>query len=92
MTVLFGSIRRDQYDRGPLATADFEAGDALVFPSRLLHGSLSNQTDRFRISIDNRYQSIEEPADGRWVGGDSVDYYNFGYWDEIKPMDELCEE
>lgn len=78
--------------KGSLATADFEVRDAPIFPSRLLHGSLSNQTDWFRISIDNYYYSIEESVDGRWVGEDSGDYYNFGYWDESKPMDELCEE
>jgi hypothetical protein len=73
---------------GPLATADFEAGDALLFGQYLLHGSLSNTTDRFRISVDTRYQSIEEPVDGRWVGADPVGHYN---WDpgEGTPMAEL---
>jgi len=73
---------------GPLATADFEAGDALIFGQYLLHGSLSNQTDRFRISVDTRYQSIEEPVDGRWVGADPVGHYNWPASDET-PMSEL---
>jgi len=54
----------------PLATADFEAGDALIFDVCTLHGSLTNRTDRYRISIDNRYQSIREPTDPRYVGED----------------------
>lgn len=73
---------------GPLATADFEAGDALIFGQYLLHGSLSNQTDRFRISVDTRYQSIEEPVDGRWVGADPVGHYNWPASDAT-PMSEL---
>lgn len=77
---------------GPLATADFRMGDALIFSSRLLHGSLANQTDRFRISVDNRYQSVEEPVDGRWVGAEPIDHYNFGNWDNVTPMSELREE
>jgi len=59
----------DIFDR-PLATTNFEAGDALIFNVRTLHGSLTNRTDRYRISIDNRYQSIREPTDPRYVGED----------------------
>jgi hypothetical protein len=68
---------------GPLATTDFEAGDALVFGQYLLHGSLSNQTDRFRISVDTRYQSIEEPVDGRWVGADPAGHYDWPAEDQL---------
>lgn len=77
---------------GPLATADFAAGDALLFTPYLLHGSLSNRTDRFRISVDTRYQSVEKPVDGRWVGSDPIGHYNFGEWDDTTPMAELREE
>lgn len=76
---------------GPLATANFEAGDALIFGQYLLHGSLTNQTDRFRISVDTRYQSIEEPVDGRWVGADPVGHYNWPSENET-PMSELRAE
>jgi hypothetical protein len=77
---------------GPLATANFEAGDALIFGPYMLHGSLSNQTDRFRISVDTRYQSVEDPVDGRWVGADPIGHYNFGGWDDPTPMAELRKE
>jgi hypothetical protein len=76
---------------GPLATTDFGAGDALVFGQYLLHGSLSNQTDRFRISVDTRYQSIEDPVDGRWVGADPVGHYEWPAPDQT-PMAELRAE
>jgi ectoine hydroxylase-related dioxygenase (phytanoyl-CoA dioxygenase family) len=43
-------------------------GDAMMFNMTLVHGSLDNQTDRFRISTDTRYQLSAEPIDSRWVG------------------------
>ena len=85
---------KDPYDvietiGGPLATANFEAGDALIFGPYLLHGSLNNQTDRFRISVDTRYQSVEQPVDGRWVGADPIGHYQFGQWEDPMPMEKL---
>lgn len=75
----------------PLATADFEAGDALLFGPYFLHGSLSNATDRYRISVDTRYQSIEEGTDPRWVGDEPVAHYNWPSEDET-PIEELRAE
>ncbi len=49
-------------------TGDFAAGDLLTFTTYTLHTSLDNNTDRFRISSDSRYQRASEPADPRWVG------------------------
>lgn len=76
---------------GPLATADFEAGDALIFGQYLLHGSLTNRTDRFRISVDTRYQSVEDPVDGRWVGSEPIGHYEWPH-DDPTPMAQLREE
>lgn len=56
----------------PLATTNFEAGDALVLSCYTLHASLTNRTDRIRISIDNRYQPLSEPADPRLVDDDPI--------------------
>jgi hypothetical protein len=54
---------------GRWLTADFAAGDLLVFGMYLVHASLDNQTpDRIRLSTDSRYQRASEPADERWVG------------------------
>jgi len=51
-----------------LTSPEFRLGDALMFNMTLVHGSLDNQTDRFRISTDTRYQLAAEPVDDRWVG------------------------
>ena len=42
-------------------TADFEAGDALVFHSLTVHAAKANRTDRLRLSADFRYQSATDP-------------------------------
>lgn len=90
---------RDAYDvmetlDCPLATANFSAGDAIIFDTYLLHGSLTNRTDRFRISVDTRYQSIEEPADPRWVGADPTGQYNLDHWgpEDLTLMSDLRAE
>jgi ectoine hydroxylase-related dioxygenase (phytanoyl-CoA dioxygenase family) len=53
---------------GRWLTADFRAGDVLVFGVYLMHASLDNHTQGFRVSTDTRYQLASEPADERWVG------------------------
>jgi hypothetical protein len=42
--------------------------DVLVFGMYTMHASLDNQTDRWRLSTDSRYQLASEPADERWIG------------------------
>ncbi|MFB6135970.1 MAG: phytanoyl-CoA dioxygenase family protein [Halobacteriaceae archaeon] len=74
---------------GEWKTADFEAGDAIVFGPYTLHGSLANQTDRYRLSTDTRYQGLSDPVDGRWVGADPIGHYNWT-GGEVS-MDELRE-
>lgn len=39
----------------------YQPGDVLIFHSLLLHRSLPNLTDRMRLSVDFRYQSVHEP-------------------------------
>jgi ectoine hydroxylase-related dioxygenase (phytanoyl-CoA dioxygenase family) len=39
-------------------TADFEAGDLVIFDIRLVHGSTRNNSHDYRISIDTRWQSV----------------------------------
>jgi hypothetical protein len=53
---------------GRWLTAEYTMGDVVVFPISLVHGSLDNQTDRYRLSSDSRYQSAIEPFDERFVG------------------------
>ena len=53
---------------GQWATTSFEPGDAMILGMYILHGSLANASDKFRISCDTRYQPAAEPMDDRWSG------------------------
>lgn len=53
---------------GRWLTANYRAGDLLLFSMFTVHTSLDNQSDRIRISSDSRYQLACEPVDERWVG------------------------
>lgn len=64
----------DQYG-GRWATAEFKAGDALIFGMYTMHGSLTNTTNRYRLSVDTRYQLASEPVDERWVGKNPKAHY-----------------
>ncbi len=60
---------------GQWRTAEFKMGDALIFGMYTMHGSLSNTTDRFRLSCDTRYQRADEPIDERWIGENPLAHY-----------------
>lgn len=60
---------------GQWLTTEFEMGDALIFGMFTMHGSLNNETQRFRLSCDTRYQHAEEPVDERWVGENPKAHY-----------------
>jgi hypothetical protein len=53
---------------GRWLTADFRAGDVLLFGMYLMHASTDNHSPGFRLSTDTRYQLASEPVDERWVG------------------------
>lgn len=53
---------------GRWLTADYRAGDLLIFTLFLAHASLDNRTDQFRLSSDSRYQLASEPIDERHMG------------------------
>jgi hypothetical protein len=57
---------------GRWLTADYRAGDVLIFSVFLVHTSLDNHSDRIRLSSDSRYQSAAEPADHRWMGPNPI--------------------
>lgn len=42
-------------------TTDYRAGDVLLFHSLTVHGSRPNMTDRLRLSVDFRYQRVDDP-------------------------------
>jgi len=53
---------------GQWATTEFQAGDVLIFGMFLMHCSLENTTNQYRLSVDARYQSAYEKVDERWSG------------------------
>ena len=57
---------------GRWLTADFQMGDVLIFGMATVHASLDNQTNRFRLSSDSRYQLASEPVDERWIGANPI--------------------
>ena len=53
---------------GRWLTAEYQPGDALIFSCKLVHESLDNQSNAFRLSSDCRYQRADQPIDERFVG------------------------
>ncbi|MBV9848861.1 MAG: phytanoyl-CoA dioxygenase family protein, partial [Armatimonadetes bacterium] len=74
----------------PLATAHFQPGDVILFGMHMLHSSIPNRTDKYRISIDTRYQLASDPRDERFYGENGTwlgNFYNKGA--TYTPMAEL---
>ncbi len=90
---VFSTDPREMVDkfRFRLATAHFQPGDVILFGLYMMHSSAPNRSDRYRISIDTRYQLASDPKDerfffredGTWLGN----YYNTGA--TYTPMQEL---
>jgi len=59
---------------GRWLTAEFKAGDILIFTVRTIHASLDNQSNQIRLSADTRYQPADEPIDERYVVENPVPY------------------
>ena len=57
----------DKYG-GEWKTTSYRAGDVVIFGMFTAHASLANQTGRYRLSMDSRYQLASEPIDTRWIG------------------------
>jgi hypothetical protein len=53
---------------GRWLTTEFQAGDLLTFTMHTVHASLDNQSNRYRMSTDTRYQPASLPIDERWIG------------------------
>ena len=62
---------------GRWLTSGFEAGDVLIFTMFTMHSSVSNATDRFRLSTDTRFQPASAPVDERWVGENPIAHYRW---------------
>jgi phytanoyl-CoA dioxygenase PhyH len=59
---------------GRWLTAEYHAGDVLIFTMRTVHASLDNQSNQVRLSVDTRYQLQSEPADERFMVENPVPY------------------
>jgi len=57
---------------GQWRTASFQAGDLLILTMFTMHTSTKNQSDRWRLSADIRFQPAEDPVDDRWVGEEAI--------------------
>jgi Phytanoyl-CoA dioxygenase (PhyH) len=57
---------------GRWLSANYRAGDLLVFSVFTVHTSLDNHSDEIRLSTDTRYQLASEPIDERWIGDDPI--------------------
>ncbi len=55
---------------GRWLTAEYAAGDLLVFSMFTMHASSDNRSNRIRLSSDSRYQLASQPVDERWIGDD----------------------
>jgi ectoine hydroxylase-related dioxygenase (phytanoyl-CoA dioxygenase family) len=75
-----------------LLTADFRAGDVLIFGMTLMHGSFDNHAadGRMRISCDVRWQPFSEPFDPRYMGPSPGGTTGAGYGElnGAKPLDQ----
>ena len=55
----------------------------------LMHASLTNTSNRYRLSCDTRYQLASEPMDERWVGEKPKAHYAWGKPEsKMIPMEE----
>lgn len=63
---------------GRWLTADFHAGDVLIFSVYTVHTSLDNASNRIRLSTDTRYQRADEPIDERWIGEEPIGHGSAG--------------
>lgn len=57
---------------GRWLSAEFQAGDVLIFNIFMIHASLDNHSPSIRLSSDSRYQLASEPVDERWIGENPI--------------------
>ncbi len=68
---------------GQWQTTEFQMGDVLIFGMYTMHASLTNITNRYRLTSDTRYQRADEPVDERWIGENPLAHYS---WQEGKTV------
>ncbi len=63
---------------GRWLSAEFKAGDVLIFGMFTVHASLDNHSRSIRLSSDSRYQLASESVDDRWVGRHPIGHSKAG--------------
>jgi len=63
---------------GKWRTAEFAAGDILLFSVYTIHASIDNTSNRVRLSTDSRYQPAGTTLDERWVGNNPIAHSRAG--------------
>lgn len=76
---------------GRWLTAEFHAGDVILFGMHTMHASTTNLTNRYRLSCDVRFQPAHEPMDERWRPGGSG-HRLFGGETPLRTMADLRAE
>ncbi|MBL8701559.1 MAG: phytanoyl-CoA dioxygenase family protein [Alphaproteobacteria bacterium] len=75
-----------------LLTADFRAGDVILFGMFTLHGSCDNRSGngRVRLSCDVRWQPADEAEDDRWFGSPPSGHQgkSYGGMNGARPLGE----
>lgn len=66
---------------GQWAGADMRAGDVLVFHSLTVHKAPNNKTDRIRLAVDFRYQSLMDPVRDAWLRPEF--HHGPNGWDDV---------
>lgn len=59
-------------------TADYRAGDVLLFGMHTMHMSCTQSTDQVRVTCDVRWQPACDPFDERWFGAQPKGHYHWG--------------
>ncbi|HLK57074.1 MAG TPA: phytanoyl-CoA dioxygenase family protein [Chthonomonadaceae bacterium] len=72
---------------GQWQTSEFQMGDVVIFGMYTMHASLTNTSNRFRMSTDTRYQRADDPVDERWVGENPMAHYAWMKGETV-PMEE----
>jgi hypothetical protein len=72
---------------GQWQTTEFQRGDVIIFGMYTMHGSITNTSNRFRLSCDTRYQRADDPVDERWIGENPPAHYAWTQGETV-PMEE----
>jgi hypothetical protein len=74
-----------------LGTTHFNPGDAILFGMFMMHSSAPNLSNRYRISIDTRYQPADEEKDERFFFREDGDWLGNFYTEgaTYTPMQDL---